>query len=197
MLRVLVVRPQRWAEVPGWFDWQAAIAEVVDELHDGARCVEVGVYMGRSTVCLADEIRLSGKQITLECFDIFDGSHGGPAGDGNPDPEARAQTVRDMLGAEVGGFTRVLVGRSPDCAAAYADRSLDFVWIDACHEAWGIEADIRGWWPKLKMGGLLGGHDFSEFFPGVVEVVTRLLGPHDCESRPPFSWLVRKRTPEL
>ena len=39
-------------------------------------------------------------------------------------------------------------------------RSVDFVYIDARHDYKGAMEDIKAWWPKLKKGGLLSGHDF-------------------------------------
>jgi hypothetical protein len=43
-----------------------------------------------------------------------------------------------------------------------ADGSLDFVYLDGDHSAGAVYQDISIWLPKLKSGGLLGGHDFTE-----------------------------------
>ena len=39
-------------------------------------------------------------------------------------------------------------------------QSLDFVYIDARHDYDGCLEDIVAWYPKLKKGGLIAGHDF-------------------------------------
>lgn len=39
------------------------------------------------------------------------------------------------------------------------DDSLDFVFIDACHDTESVTKDIWAWMPKIKSGGLLCGHD--------------------------------------
>ena len=49
---------------------------------------------------------------------------------------------------------------SAGAAAQIPDCSLDFVFIDADHSYAGTAADIAAWLPKLKDGGLLGGHDY-------------------------------------
>lgn len=40
------------------------------------------------------------------------------------------------------------------------DRSLDFVYIDANHELPYVTADLKAWTPKVRAGGILGGHDY-------------------------------------
>lgn len=58
---------------------------------------------------------------------------------------------------------RRLILRSDSAAAAacVADGCLDFVFLDADHSYTGVRQDIDAWWPKLRPGGLLGGHDYS------------------------------------
>ena len=42
----------------------------------------------------------------------------------------------------------------------YANESLDFVFIDAAHDYHSVLADINAWLPKVKIGGIISGHDF-------------------------------------
>jgi len=50
-----------------------------------------------------------------------------------------------------------------------ADESLDLVFIDADHTEAGVRADIEHWGPKVKLGGILSGHDYD--WPMVRKVV--------------------------
>jgi predicted O-methyltransferase YrrM len=68
-----------------------------------------------------------------------------------------------------GGFLR---------AAVFADGSLDRVFIDADDAHEGCLADIRVWWPKLKVGGLMLGHDFLAKY-GVPRAVREAFGSPD------------------
>ena len=56
----------------------------------------------------------------------------------------------------------------------FKDDTLDFAYIDASHIFEDVVRDIFLWYPKLKKGGLLAGHDFSPFEPGVCEAVRGL-----------------------
>lgn len=47
-------------------------------------------------------------------------------------------------------------------ASGIADGELDFVYLDARHDFAGVVADVRAWWPKVKVGGIFAGHDFVD-----------------------------------
>lgn len=49
---------------------------------------------------------------------------------------------------------------SLEAAKIFNDGQLDFVYIDAEHYKRYVERDIEAWWPKVKKGGVLAGHDY-------------------------------------
>lgn len=49
---------------------------------------------------------------------------------------------------------------SPQAAAYFESGTLDFVYLDGNHSHEAVSADLRAWWPKVKNGGLFGGHDY-------------------------------------
>ncbi|HRH68806.1 MAG TPA: class I SAM-dependent methyltransferase [Flavobacteriales bacterium] len=55
----------------------------------------------------------------------------------------------------------------------FADGQLDFVYIDANHRYEAVMADIRAWWPKVKAGGILGGHDYYDLSSKFLECGVR------------------------
>jgi hypothetical protein len=84
-------------------------------------------------------------------------------------------------------------------AAVVPDNSLDFVYIDAGHDEESATKDIHAWWPKVKGGGVIGGHDFYEGCPGVIQAVHKFVAANQLvlhsESYPPFpfnDWWVFK-----
>jgi cephalosporin hydroxylase len=42
--------------------------------------------------------------------------------------------------------------------------NLDFVYIDAAHDYRSVWADLEAWYPRIKVGGMLAGHDYKNSF---------------------------------
>jgi hypothetical protein len=49
--------------------------------------------------------------------------------------------------------------------------NLDFVYIDGNHDYEPVKKDIELYFPKVKSGGIIGGHDFDGYYPGVCQAV--------------------------
>lgn len=60
---------------------------------------------------------------------------------------------------------------SNDAVTEFKDDSLDFVFVDGLHEYDQVKLDCENYWPKIKKGGLLIGHDFARI-QGVHKAVT-------------------------
>lgn len=61
---------------------------------------------------------------------------------------------------------------SKEAAKLFEKGSVDFVFIDANHNYEYVKEDIALWWPKVKKGGVLSGHDYGQpVWPGVKKAV--------------------------
>jgi hypothetical protein len=49
---------------------------------------------------------------------------------------------------------------SVDAAKQFSDELLDFVYIDADHDYKSCKEDLEAWFPKVRHGGLVAGHDY-------------------------------------
>ena len=49
---------------------------------------------------------------------------------------------------------------SLNAAKRFNDYSLDFVFIDAAHDYKSVKEDIHAWAPKVRIGGIVAGHDY-------------------------------------
>ena len=72
---------------------------------------------------------------------------------------------------------KILRGMSVDMAKTIPDNTLDWVYVDGNHSEEYVYADCVSWWPKIKTGGVLCGHDFT--FPGVPGALTRFSNEND------------------
>lgn len=73
-----------------------------------------------------------------------------------------------------------------------ADQSLDLVFIDGDHAA--VGRDIIAWFPKIRVGGVICGHDYG-FWPGLKPTVDKLI-PDVREIKGDLVWS-REITPGL
>lgn len=67
----------------------------------------------------------------------------------------------------------VFITRNSLFASSLFEREFfDFVYIDSHHSYSSTKGDIEAWWPLVKGGGVLGGHDIGHVdYPGVAKAV--------------------------
>jgi hypothetical protein len=97
----------------------------------------------------------------------------GVSGDGSFPQEwhnaNHASAVAKMLPfKEVAVFLR---GPSWHMAEHVADNTLDILYLDADHSYEGVKKDLEAWYPKVKDGGVIAGHDFINEAYGVRQAV--------------------------
>lgn len=136
---------------------RSGFGEFLNGLSLTGEAVEVGVHRGDFTKTLLDQW----KGRVLHCIDPYlseydpeDPIHGTNR---EEDYKAWKEVVqaRGPLAANVAFYGVV----SKQAVSLFQDGSLDFVYIDACHQYEAVRDDLSTWWPKLKPGGVLAGHD--------------------------------------
>lgn len=70
----------------------------------------------------------------------------------------------------------------------------DVVFIDALHDYESVKQDIALWWPLVREGGYLCGHDYQHRFPGVMRAVAEAFPLFKVGLAPDSMWFVRKET---
>lgn len=85
-------------------------------------------------------------------------------------------------------IVKVLDIDSVEASKFVLDRSLDLVFIDGDHSYEGAKRDILAWKPKLKIGGILAGHDYcissDHNCDGPKLAVDELLSKYDLQFMP-------------
>jgi Methyltransferase domain len=188
-----------WNDIPGWFRWRSAQEEAVAHFPAGGRFVEVGNYLGRSLCSLAEVAQLSGKSITVIGVDTCRGS--GAEGPRGKDYHGAAVTEghgtfagmlhRNVIECGYADSVALIVAQSVVAATFFADRSIDWVHLDARHERLHVQADIDAWLPKIKLDGWLSGDDYDELkWPEVVSAVKDRLPGAQPWSVAQWRWIV-------
>jgi hypothetical protein len=72
---------------------------------------------------------------------------------------------------------------------------LDVVFIDALHDYESVKQDIELWWPLVREGGYLAGHDYNHKWPGVMRAVAEHFNLMDVCLGPDSMWWVQKPVP--
>lgn len=125
-------------------------------LPHGGRVAEIGVERGDFAAQILD----ANKPATLWLVDCWQKQaeevYGkDPINHGDTDFDANLRYVMERF-----GNTNVLLKKafSVDAAIEFGNETFDIVYIDANHLC--AAEDIAAWWPKVKVGGWLCGHDY-------------------------------------
>lgn len=166
-----------WVEgffTPGDFEFYQYI---VQQAPSSGHFVEIGSFKGRSSSFMAVEIARSFKSIDFDCVDTWEGSEEHQAGKQFADADVIENRLYDRFIANMQpaeGYYNPVQATSIQASGGYADASLDFVFIDAAHDYQSVLADIFAWLPKVKIGGIISGHDWPH--PPVKQAVIESLG---------------------
>jgi predicted O-methyltransferase YrrM len=127
--------------------------------------VEIGVHTGASLSFLLLELQKRGGRFAVYGVDKWE--------DGAVFASFHARLLQNNLTTA----TQYLRKPSVEAALDFKDESQDFVFIDADHSYEAVKADIEAWYPKVRPGGMLAGHDYNEPSCGVTQAVCERFGP--------------------
>lgn len=133
--------------------------------------LEIGSWVGTSALAMA-----SRPNVTVHCIDHWEGSEGlegGEHGYFTKKVEENGGSVFDVFKWNVRHKTNIYSHRGPslDWAAAIGPLWFDIIFIDGDHRYDECKADIEAWSPHVRHGGIICGHDYTQFFPGVTKAV--------------------------
>lgn len=145
-------KPHFYQNIEGWFsEDDAQIYKIaINRTPSLAQFVEIGSYKGRSAAFAAVEIYNSKKSIKFDCIDIW-----------QPNlmyNDLDFKTFKHNM-APVKHYYSAVKMNATEASEQYLDNSIEFVFIDADHSYEAVKHDIQTWWPKIKINGMIGGHD--------------------------------------
>lgn len=123
------------------------------------RGAEIGVWRGHMSAAL-----LARPDLHLIMVDHWQAVPGHEAEGYGAEDQVRNKAM--ALSQTPADRRTVLHMDSVEAADIVADGTLDFVFIDANHAYENVAADIRAWLPKVRRGGVIGGHDYANPIAG-------------------------------
>ena len=171
------------------FNYEDLYSEMVERFDNGSHFVEVGVWKGMSACYMAVEIVNSGKNIKFDCVDTWDFVE--------TSDEIKKEQFYDLFKIfseniePVKNDIGIVRSISWEGAKNYNDESLDFVFIDAGHDYESVIKDLNAWYPKVKKGGVISGHDYH-YNVGVFPAVNDFFAGKENVKQKNCCWVVDK-----
>lgn len=162
--------PRHYLNILGHFNFEQVYQDQVTSAPQGdVHFLEIGCYLGKSTIFLAECILESGKSITLHVIDTFEGE-----GMSVNEDNFYQKFIANINNANVADVIKVYNRKSDDAVKLFNDNFFDFIYIDGLHTYDAVTSDIVNYLPKLKPGRVLAGHDYQ--FAPVQSAVNDNLG---------------------
>ncbi len=182
---------RHWIE--GWFDYPELYRAAAESIRDNGLAVEIGVWHGRSVIALSDLLRADGKAARLIGVDPF-------CDTGQFIPGSYAKEWLSIFNANndfAGAGVEPMVMNSIQAAGHIGDGAADFIFIDGNHLYDAVQEDMTVWWPKVRRGGVMAGHDYHcSDWPDVKPAVDEWAGERSLtvNAEKPRTWWIRKST---
>lgn len=163
---------KNWDQVEGFFyDFhREEYDRLINLIPDKSLMVEVGCFRGRSLCSVADTLKK--KKIQIMAIDMFDNvTYTYDESNVISRRKGMASDFRDNI-KEFGLENQVtLYAMSSTAAAMLIAPRANLVFLDAAHDYASVKADIEAWGSLVIKGGILCGHDYAEYCPGVIKAV--------------------------
>jgi hypothetical protein len=147
---------------------------------------EIGCYTGEST----EFFNKCGKFKEIYSIDPWESNV-----DYNELPLDNMDVVEQLFDKRIATF-KTLVHKiretSMQAVNRFSDSFFDFVYIDGNHEYDYVKEDIVKWLPKVKLNGIIAGHDYNHAYEGVIQAVDEIFGKDNIRLFPDSSWMVKK-----
>jgi hypothetical protein len=171
--------------------------ELIKSLNLNGLGIEIGVQGGYYS-----EVILRNSNLHMILLDSWRHIENGYFEGGNTNTENHIELLNNVLKLLINKYENrftLIRELSENIVSLFKDQIFDFIYLDADHSEKFVKNELVRWWPKLKYGGIIAGHDYvsrGESF-GVKEAVDSFFASKSvnidiCDTGCCPTWLVKK-----
>jgi len=150
------------------------------QIPGGGTYFEIGTWIGGSALCAFLGSQIAKNSVNLISIDVG----------------LDENWYRDIT--QLIPSLKLLVLESDLVKDKIRDDSIDLCFVDGDHRYGSIKRDIVNYWPKIKVGGILLGHDYaSRVHKGVMKAVHEIFGRKDFQLEKTRMFKITKKSKEL
>jgi len=146
-------KTKRLAQLNVWDLWN--LFSYAKRIPSGGTYLEIGNHVGGSLLCAYEATRASDSSVNFIAIQ----------------PAVTEQLLRNI---EAIPHFRLIKSKSDIAKNQIENSSIDLLFIDGDHSYEQCKRDIENYWPKLKEGGVLLGHDYHRNYLGVIRAVNEI-----------------------
>lgn len=171
----------------------ACVKTLGGDFKEPLRILEIGTWKGGSAAVM---IVAAGRDVEMFCVDTWQGNAGEWNFEIAKNYDVGFMFLKNMT--LLGFMDRVHMIRceSHQAVKLFKDKDFHMIFIDGDHRYEGVKQDIEDWWSKLKVNGIMAGHDMNvdywdkpeeidanikevtinQYHPGVTKAVYEMFG---------------------
>ena len=139
----------------------------------GSVFVEIGSWKGHSASIIGAAIKEKGGH--LYCVDHWKGNEATENVDLIDGDNIYRIFEHNMKSLELWDTITPIKKDSLTASKDFDNGSIDFLFLDADHRYEPFTRDLHAWYPKMKRGGIMCGHDCEQFYSNLTEAGKRLI----------------------
>jgi len=152
---------------------------------------EVGVHTGDTTKYLLQNLPTIEKYYAIDpwrVYTMYDGNKYRKPG--NKKYKTWVEAIEQFKKVTLPYKNKVIALQmtSVEASKTVLDGSLDWVFIDANHEYEYIKENLKIWSSKVKLGGLVSGHDYGNKWKGIKRAVNEYIPKYKLKISPYYVW---------
>lgn len=191
---------ERYLEIPnytqifGFFHAGDAmfLSALCENIHRGL-VIELGCFAGKATAAIAPICVRNGTEYHAVDWFNAQGDPTDPTTLLQENTDVHAMIVRNLERMNLRQHIKLITSEAVAYAANFPDGSVDLCFIDTDHRTEAVAKTIDAWWPKIKIGGVLCGHDYHmPTVSAAVEAHAKNIGAPVVNPTKSFTWAIAR-----